>query len=60
MLSAKQKRTNAATLPSPTREDEEFSDVSLATFCVFDNEGEAFRFRRRIPGGGCGCSQGCA
>ena len=60
MLNEKQDRTNTATLPSSTREDEEFSDVSLTTFYVFETEGETFRFRRRIPGGGCGCGQGCA
>jgi hypothetical protein len=39
--------------------EEEISDVSLATFYVFDNE-NAGTFRRRIKlaqGGGCGCGQ---
>jgi len=61
----KQKRTSTDALPSLTwnarlsREiEEEISDVSLATFHMFDNEGAGtFRFRRRIPGGGCGCGQ---
>jgi hypothetical protein len=47
--------------------EEEISDVSLATFYVFDNE-NAGTFRRRIKlaqGGGCGCGgggcgEGCA
>ena len=44
--------------------EEEISDVSLATFYVFDNE-NAGTFRRRIKlaqGGGCGCGGcgGCA
>jgi hypothetical protein len=66
--STKQKRTSTDALPSLTwnaplshKIEEEISDVSLATFHVFDNEGAGiFRFRRRLPGGGCGCSQGCA
>ena len=40
--------------------EEEISDVSLATFYVFDNENLA-TFRRRIrlaQGGGCGCGGG--
>ena len=40
--------------------EEEISDVSLATFYVFDNE-NAGTFRRRIKlaqGGGCGCGGG--
>ena len=42
--------------------EEEISDVSLATFYVFDNE-NAGTFRRRIKlaqgCGGCGCGFGC-
>ena len=40
--------------------EEEISDVSLATFYVFDNE-NAGTFRRRIKlaQGGCGCGFGC-
>jgi hypothetical protein len=42
--------------------EEEISDVSLATFYVFDNE-NAGTFRRRIKlaqgGGGCGGCGGC-
>jgi hypothetical protein len=40
--------------------EEEISDVSLATFYVFDNENPG-TFRRRIKlaqGGGCGCGGG--
>jgi hypothetical protein len=62
----------AADMPTPktgmTHEitlcEEEISDVSLATFYVFDNE-NAGTFRRRIKlaaggcGGGCGGSFGC-
>jgi hypothetical protein len=42
-----------------TLSEEEISDVSLATFYVFDNE-NAGTFRRRIKlaAGGCGCG-GC-
>ena len=65
----------AADMPTPktgisqeiTLCEEEISDVSLATFYVFDNE-NAGTFRRRIKlaqGGGCGCGgcgggEGCA
>ncbi len=40
--------------------EEEISDVSLATFYVFDNE-NAGTFRRRVKFavGGCGCGFGC-
>ena len=38
--------------------EEEISDVSLATFYVFDSEmTQTLKFR--TPGGGCGCAQGC-
>jgi hypothetical protein len=65
---------SAADMPTPktvsheiTLCEEEISDVSLATFYVFDNE-NAGTFRRRIKlaqGGGCGCGgcgggEGCA
>src|SRR5262249_32665610 len=45
--------------------EEEFSDVSLATFYVFDKEGAGpppLRKPRLAAGGGagCGCSFGCA
>ena len=42
--------------------DEEISDVSLATFYVFDAENPAAlpRGQRAVAGGcGCGCSVGC-
>lgn len=41
--------------------DEEITDVSLATFYVFDNETGATTKsdRKLVPGGGCGCSHGC-
>ncbi len=43
--------------------EEEISDVSLATFCVFDNENtRTVRFRAKLArggGGGCGCGCGC-
>ena len=44
-----------------TLSEEEISDVSLATFYVFDNE-NAGTFRRRIKlaQGGCGGGGGCA
>jgi hypothetical protein len=58
----------AADMPTPktgmsheiTLCEEEISDVSLATFYVFDNE-NAGTFRRRIKlaQGGCGCGGGC-
>ena len=60
----------AADMPTPktgmsheiTLSEEEISDVSLATFYVFDNE-NAGTFRRRIKlaqgCGGCGCGFGC-
>jgi hypothetical protein len=60
----------AADMPTPktgmsheiTLCEEEISDVSLATFYVFDNE-NAGTFRRRIKlaqgCGGCGCGFGC-
>jgi hypothetical protein len=39
--------------------EEEISDVSLATFHVFDNENAgAFRRGVNFAGGGCGCGQG--
>jgi hypothetical protein len=39
--------------------EEEISDVSLATFHVFDNENAgAFRRGVKLAGGGCGCGQG--
>ena len=39
--------------------EEEVSDVSLATFYVFDNENAgAFRRGIKFAGGGCGCGQG--
>lgn len=41
--------------------EEEFSDVSLATFYVFDNEGAATARRGvRLAVGGCGGCAGCA
>jgi hypothetical protein len=42
--------------------EEEISDVSLATFHVFakENAANGLRLPRKNPGGGCGCSQGCA
>jgi hypothetical protein len=40
--------------------DEEVSDVSLATFYVFEAENPAALPRgRRAVAGGCGCSVGC-
>ena len=38
--------------------EEEISDVSLATFYVFDSE-KTQTLKFRTPGGGCGCAQGC-
>ena len=40
--------------------EEEISDVSLATFYIFDNEG-AGTLRRglKLAQGGCGCAMGC-
>ncbi len=38
--------------------EEEISDVSLATFYVFDNENTR-RFRQRLAVGGCACFTGC-
>jgi len=38
--------------------EEEISDVSLATFYVFDSENTR-TLKFRTPGGGCGCAQGC-
>ena len=41
-----------------TLSEEEISDVSLATFYVFDSE-KTQTLKFRTPGGGCGCAQGC-
>jgi hypothetical protein len=43
-----------------TLSEEEISDVSLATFYIFDNE-EAGTSRRglKLAQGGCGCAMGC-
>jgi hypothetical protein len=61
----------SANLPAPTASvsqqmslhDEEISDVSLATFHVFDKENKQ-RLRARLAmgggGGGCGCCFACA
>jgi hypothetical protein len=38
--------------------EEEISDVSLATFYLFDSE-KTQTLKFRTPGGGCGCAQGC-
>jgi hypothetical protein len=48
---------NAAVSHDITLSEEEISDVSLATYYVFDNE-NARTFRRGIKfaAGGCGCS----
>jgi len=45
--------------PEITVGDEEVSDVSLATFHVFENAANGQRLSRKNPGGGCGCSHGC-
>ena len=58
----------AADMPTPktgisheiTLCEEEISDVSLATFYVFDNEkAETFRRRIKLAAGGCGGCGGC-
>jgi hypothetical protein len=67
MSHAKQAATgNTAMNPEPVKPeitvgDEEVSDVSLATFHVFEKENAANgqRLSRKNPGGGCGCSHGC-
>ncbi len=48
----------------PALEDEEISDVSLATFHLFDNEnpgnsGSGIQLALRAGCGGCGCGHGC-
>jgi hypothetical protein len=69
MLHAKQassrRRRSKAVLTAKTEvkheialREEEISDVSLATFYVFDNE-NAPRLRQQLPGGGCS-GGGCA
>ena len=57
---------NTALQPEPVKPeitlgDEEVSDVSLATFHVFEKENAANgqRLSPKNPGGGCGCSHGC-
>ena len=48
----------------PALDDEEISDVSLATFHLFDNEnpgnsGSGIQLALRAGCGGCGCGHGC-
>ena len=51
---------NAGLTHEITLREEEISDVSLATFYVFDNEAALRLWRgRRLPGGGCGSGYGC-
>jgi len=67
MSQAEQAATgNTAMNPEPVKPeiavgDEEVSDVSLATFHVFEKENAANgqRLSPKNPGGGCGCSHGC-
>ena len=61
MSHAKQaSKQNTAINPEITLGEEEISDVSLATFHVFDAENPASRpAQRAIHAGGCGCSVGC-
>jgi hypothetical protein len=67
MSQAEQAATgNTAMNPEPVKPeitvgDEEVSDVSLATFLVFEKENAANgqRLSPKNPGGGCGCSHGC-
>ena len=59
MSHAKQaSRQNMAINREITLGEEEISDVSLATFYVVDAENPRRR-PRVVPGGGCGCAQGC-
>jgi len=51
-------RENTANNREITLGEEEVSDVSLATFYVFDAENPR-RGPRVLPGGGCGCGHGC-
>jgi hypothetical protein len=56
---------NPGQLRIPTLDDEEISDVSLATFSLFDNESPGHLpsgiqlAAVRACGGGCGCGHGC-
>ena len=55
---------NTAPFQIPAFDDEEISDVSLATFHLFDNEnpgnsGSGIQLALRAGCGGCGCGHGC-
>src|SRR5271167_3003577 len=55
---------NNASFQIPTLDDEEISDVSLATFHLFDkdnlgNSHSGIQLAMRAGCGGCGCGHGC-
>jgi hypothetical protein len=55
---------NSASFQLPILDDEEISDVSLATFHLFDkdnlgNSGSGIQLALRAGCGGCGCGHGC-
>jgi hypothetical protein len=55
---------NTASFQLPTLDDEEISDVSLATFHLFDkdnlgNSRSGIQLALRAGCGGCGCGHGC-